>query len=147
MLYTWEDGEDTRRVWLQPTLVIQPTTNNTADDVVIGEAGAESIVERQERHTGMDTLPVFRSDAGTLMTLPGGVLVVLDPDWSQTKANAFFATNGIKLQRVEPQNFATNAFLITTEPGLPSLELANALADEDGVIISSPNWRSQVALR
>ena len=37
-----------------------------------------------------------------------------------------------------------NGFLIETEPGFPSLELANALVDQDGLLISSPNWWTEV---
>ena len=35
-----------------------------------------------------------------------------------------------------------NGFLVETEPGFPSLELANALAAQAGVWVSSPNWWS-----
>ena len=81
------------------------------------------------------------------MTLPGGVLLVLDGAWSQARVDTFFADLGIATHRVEQQRFVPNAFLIETAPGLPSLELVNALADEEGVVISSPNWRTEVELR
>ena len=147
VLYTWRDGDRTRSAWLQNDLVLQQTSENTADDVVIREGPTESIVERQPRHDGLSTQPVFRSDSGSLATLPGGVLLVLDGEWSQTQVDTFFAGQGIAATRVEPQSFVPNAFLIETAPGLPSLELANALADEAGVLISSPNWRTEVELR
>ena len=145
--YTWQDGDRTRSAWLQTDLVLQETSKNTADDVVVREGPEESIVERQPRHDGLSTQPVFRSDSGSLTTLPGGVLLVLDGEWSQTQVDTFFAGQGIAATRVEPQSFVPNAFLIETAPGLPSLELANALADEAGVLISSPNWRTEVELR
>ena len=145
--YTWQDGDRTRSVWLQTDLVLQQTSENTADDVVVREGPEESIVERQPRHDGLSTQPVFRSDSGSLTTLPGGVLLVLDGEWSQAQVDTFFAGQGIAAHRVEPQSFVPNAFLIETAPGLPSLEVANALADEAGVLISSPNWRTEVELR
>lgn len=133
-LYTWQDGEHTRQVWLQP-----------ADDTAASdEEGASG---RSSSRAGTSGSPVFRDDSGRLMTLPGGVLLVLDPEWDQSRIAAFFATNGIALSRVDKEDFATNAFFISTDPGLPSLQLANELADEEGVLISSPNWRSQVVLR
>ncbi len=143
MLYTWQDGDRTRRAWLQTDLVLQQTSENTANDVVVREGRAESIVERQPRHDGQSTLPVFRSDSGSLTTLPGGVLLVLDGEWSQAQVDAFFAGQGITADRVEEQSFVPNAFLVDTAPGFPSLELANALAGEEGVVISSPDGSNE----
>ena len=40
--------------------------------------------------------------------------------------------------------FLENGFLVETEPGFPSLELANALASQDGVVMSSPNWWTEI---
>ena len=147
VLHSWQDGARTRRAWLQTGLVLQPSTRNTDDDVVIRGSGQGSIVERTPRHDSEDTQPVFRSEAGTLMTLPGGVVLVLDPDWGEKRINAFFADHGIASDQAEERSFAPNAFLIETSPGFASLELANALAGEEGVLISSPNWRSEIVLR
>ena len=74
------------------------------------------------------------------MTLPGGVLLVLSSEWSLTETNAFFSNNGIKMDRVSELDYVANGFFIETEPGFPSLDLANALAMQEGVEISSPNW-------
>ena len=43
--------------------------------------------------------------------------------------------------------FLENGFLVQTEPGFPSLELANELAAQEGVVISSPNWWREVETR
>ena len=145
--YTWRDGDRTRSARLQLHLVLQRSSDNAADDVVLRNDGVESIVERQARHGERGGLPVFRSEGGALMTLPGGVLLVLDPDWDETRINRFFSANAIKPGRVTAQAFADNAFLVETDPGFPSLELANALAGQDGVLIASPNWRSEVMPR
>ena len=132
--YTWQDGEHTRRVWLGPA----------EDAGASGEVGASG---RSDSQADSDGSPVFYDDSGRRMTLPGGVLLVLDAEWDQSRVEGFFAANGIALSRVEEEDFATNAYFISTDPGLPSLLLANELADEEGVLISSPNWRSQVVLR
>ena len=87
-----------------------------------------------------DTLPVFRSESGELMTLPGGVLLVLSAQWSRSETNAFFSSNGIKMDRVSELGYVANGFFIETEPGFPSLDLANELAALEGVDVSSPNW-------
>ena len=137
-VYTYEDGDRTVRVRLQSDLEV-------SEDSSVARGGGEHIVtkdsstkDRSETSTGQ---PVFRSESsGTLMTLPGGVLLVLDAEWSTAETNAFFARNRIKLSRVSDLDVAANSFLVETEPGFASLNLANTLAAQDGVLISSPNW-------
>lgn len=146
VLYTWDDGGDTRRVWLRSDLVVQPTNENAPRDDVVRSGAAESVVKSQPRHNEANSEPVFRTQSGQLATLPGGVILVLDRSWDQARVDGFFANRGIARGRVQDLTFAPNAFLVETEPGLPSLELANALAGLDGVVISSPNWRSELVL-
>ena len=145
--YTWQDGEHTRRVYLQPDLVLQDPADNTSEDVVVRAGRMENVVQRTARHGEQDTLPVFRSASGSIMTLPGGVLLVFDEQWDQRRINTFVATNGIAKGSIRALDFTPNAFFIDTAPGLPSLELANALAAEEGVVIASPNWRREVVPR
>ena len=146
-VYTWQDGEHTRRVRLVPGFVVQRSAMNRADDVVLADDGVRSLVQRQDRH-GAAAEPVFLAESGGgLMTLPGGALLALDPAWDEARINRFFSDNNIEWSRVTKQEFADNAFLVETAPGLPSLQLANALAVQAGVLISSPNWRQGSALR
>ena len=132
-VYTYEDGDRTVRVRLQSDLEV-------SGDSSVARGSGEHIVTKDSsrRSTGQ---PVFRSESsGTLMTLPGGVLLVLDAEWSTAETNAFFARNRIKLSRVSDLDVAANSFFVETEPGFASLNLANTLAAQDGVLISSPNW-------
>ena len=139
-VYTWQDGDRTQRVLLQENLAAQKTDTTTSGDVVVAKAGETSIVLKQagpEQEGG----PVFRSESGgTLMTLPGGVLVKLDNNWDQETVEKFLSDNGIDTDSVSPIGFIENAFFVETEPGFASLELANSLAVKEGVEISSPNW-------
>ena len=145
-IYTWEDGDRTRRVWLQVDLVAQSSAVTRADDIVTRDDGRTSVVQKQSWHAESDTQPVFRSQSGDLLTLPGGVLLFLDPTWDEERVSGFFLENGIDRQSAQRQNYGENAFFLETEPGLPSLVLANELAGQDGVLISSPNWGMEVAL-
>ena len=141
---TWDDGDSTMRVLLQNDLAVQKTAANTSEDVVVAEGAEDSVVHKQAGH-GSDARPVFRSElGGGLMTLPGGVLLALDPGWDDAQVEDFFSHNDISTDRISELGFLQNGFLIQTEQGFPSLELANALADQDGVLISSPNWRTEV---
>ena len=140
-VHTWEDGDRTMRVVLQNDLVVQKTAANTPEDVVVSEGAGDSVVRKQARH-GPDALPVFRSESGAgLMTLPGGVLLALDPAWDDAQVEEFFSNNEISAERVSELGFLQNGFLIETEPGFPSLELANQLARPGG----RPDLQSQLA--
>lgn len=142
--YTWEDGDRTLTVLLQEDLTVQKTSEISASDVVLVKGAVESIVERQSQH-GTDDGPVFKSESGGgLMTLPGGVLLALDPEWDQAEVDSFFEEHGIATDEVSDLGFIENGFLVDTDSGFPSLDLANELAGEDGVLISSPNWAREV---
>ena len=142
--YSWEDGDRTLNVVLQEDLVVQKTSEVTAADVVVSKGVVDSIVEKQAGH-GSDAGPVFKSESGgELMTLPGGVLLALDPTWDGTQVEDFFSENGISADHVSELDFIENGFVVETGAGFPSLDLANELASQDGVLISSPNWSREV---
>ena len=147
-VYTWQDGDRTERVYLASDLTVQANADTTDDDEVVVRGASESIVRSPPGGEGATTSkPVFRSQGGALMTLPGGVLLVLDDAWDPARVKRFFADNGISTGDVEERDWAVNAFFIRTAPGFASLNLANALAPLEGVEISSPNWQTQVTTR
>ena len=145
--YTWRDGDVTRRVRVQLDLVSQPSSQNRVSDVVVVDGGGRSVVRKRADDTAGTGDPVFRAESGQLMTLPGGVLVMLDGDWDSARIERFFSENSIAMSRVEEQIFAPNAFLVSTDPGFPSLQVANALAGQDGVIFAVPDWQTETTER
>ena len=145
--YTWEDGDRTLGVVLQTDLSVQNNSSINTTDTVVSKGVQESIVQVQDAHD-QNSLPVFRSQSGgELMTLPGGVLLALDPEMDQTEVESFFSQNHISLDRVSELDFIENGFFVNTGPGFPSLELANQLANQDDVLISSPNWQAERELK
>lgn len=141
--YSWKDGDRTLNVVLQDDLVVQDSGDIAPGAEVVARGAADSIV-RVKSAGNEDSLPVFRSQSGGgLMTLPGGVLLSLDAEWDEDQVESFFSQNGISMDQVEPLGFLPNGFLVKTAPGFPSLELANSLAAQDGVEVSSPNWWTQ----
>ena len=142
-VYTWQDGDRTMRVRLQPDLTVRDEGAVAAGDEIVAMTTEGGIVRNDERSDA--GAPVFRSESGALMTLPGGVLLVLDAGWSRTETNAFFAWNAIRPGRVSELGYIPNGFFVETEPGFPSLELANTLAGQEGVVVSSPNWWTEIA--
>ena len=146
-VYTWQDGDRTLRVVLESRQAVHETVADTTEDSEV-EKGASDNVVRERSGPGRDGQLVFRSESGgELMTLPGGIILALDPEWDQHTVESFFSRNGIALGRTSELDFLPNGFFVETEPGFPSLELANTLADQDGVILSSPNWSREVELK
>ena len=148
-VYTWEDGDRTLRVRLQPGLRVREDGELGEREFLVARAQDKMIVRSESRADAAadadadpagDGQPVFRSESGTLMTLPGGVVLIFHPSVSDAARAAFFAANGIDSDRVSPLGTMPGAFLVETEPGFPSLDLANALAGQPGVDVSSPNW-------
>ena len=75
-------------------------------------------------------------------------MLALDPEWDQAAVEKLFlAATAYRLDRASELDFLDNGFFVETEPGFPSLELANDLAGQEGVIISSPNWAREVELK
>ena len=144
--YTWEDGDRTLTVTLQTDLVIKERAGEALTDVLATTPSGS--VTRSANSGGRGTgLPVFNSPSGALMTLPGGVLLLLDQDWPEARVKRFFADNAISRSDVSELGWIDNGYFIATAPGFPSLTLANALAGQEGVEISSPNWWQEVELK
>ena len=139
VLYTYHDGDAERRVWLVPG-IRTPVQDSVGDAGAEGQTGSQGDLAANSQSAG-DAL-VFVSESGTEMTLPGGVALVLDPGLSGEEVDQFLTGNGISPSRVSDLVWIDNGFLVEAEPGLASLELANALAPQEGVVISSPNWSS-----
>ncbi len=152
-VYTWHDGDRMGEARLQLDLVVITEDVIAPNEDVVADMGDGQIVTRSAEEAGgasraagssgeagTSSQPVFLSESGELMTLPGGVVLVLDEDWDSDSADGFLARNGISRDRVSELDYLTNGFFVETEPGFPSLELANALAAQDGVELSSPNW-------
>ena len=71
-VYSWHDGDRVLTVQLQRSLVAERPAG--------GSAARSEIVRRDEKRASTVADPVFRSPSGALMTLPGGILLLLDPE-------------------------------------------------------------------
>ncbi len=139
-VYTWRDGDREMRS------VLQNDASDPKDDDVEGSNAGVTVKGVQS--SGKDSgdaedkvLPEFRMESGGgLMTLPGGVILLLDPEWDEAAVNSFFTSNSISTDDVKELGFVDNGYLVNTEAGFPSLNLANELAGKMGVISASPNW-------
>ena len=157
-VYTYNDGDRTLKVILQEDLVLTRASPALgASSEVLASVGDAVIVRLRPEEPDADdpnaaaspssaqavrpadAQPVFRSESGALMALPGGAIVIFDEAWDRARAMRFFAAEGIPRDRISPLPL-DNAWLVETAPGFPSLELANRLSGRPGVDVSSPNW-------
>lgn len=145
-VYTWRDGDRTLKVHLQEDLVVSRKGIVAAGATAIARTGNGTIV-RVASASEVEGQPVFRSTSGALMTLPGGILLIFDPGWGEAESDRFFAANGIAKERLSPLGAIPNGFVVETEPGFASLNLANSLAGKAGVEVSSPNWWREIATK
>ena len=167
-VHTWQDGDRTVGARLQLDLVVlDDGTIVPRDEIVAGTGNTESVPRSPDDGSKSDSAsggksddtggatsdsssgpqPVFLSESGELMTLPGGVIVALNAEWDTDATAAFFTRNGIELHRVSELSYVTNGFFVQTGPGFASLDLANALAGQAGVELSSPNWSRERTTR
>ena len=142
--HTWQDGDRTITVLLQQDLTIDEDGRITEKTASTNQSGATGLGSRDQEEPS-DQPPVFRSHSGTLMTLPGGIMLALDPAWNKVQTDAFFKSHSIEPSRVSELDYLANGFFVETGSGFPSLELANSLAAQGGVVAASPNWRQQVS--
>ena len=149
------DGDRRLSVTLRRDLVlIGSDVNLEGDSNVLASVGDSSFIVRlppedddpnavssahRAAYRAAGAQPVFLSESGTLMVLPGGVVVLFDEAWTRAQATRFFAAEGVPQARVT-ELALRNAYLVETDPGLPSLHLANRLAQRPGVDVASPNW-------
>ena len=139
--YAWQDGDRTMTVKLQTDLVVEKGSGGLPRSAVSADEGGNNVVRSADGQSKSDTLPVFRSESGCADDPPrrrsAGAQLRMEPGGNE---RFFLRATGSRLDRVSELDYAVNGFFVETEPGFPSLDLANALAAQDGVEISSPNW-------
>ncbi len=145
--FTWRDGDEVHKVYLVEDV------DGVMEELEEVATKGNSLAERRHGQRWLAAVgaaqtaeaPVFRSPGGSLMTLPGGVLVLLRegvPD-----GIAFLAANGVAPGRVEPVAGLERTWFVSTRPGFASLELANRLTLLEQVEVSIPNWLREEGTR
>ena len=89
--------------------------------------------------TATPEIPVFATETGQLLAPVGGVILILEESWTNATIETFLDRHGIA-DDADPLEWLKNGYSVRTEPGLAALELANRLADLEGVVLSTPNW-------
>lgn len=167
---TWYDGKHKRSVWLKSDLLAEFPANGklsrqstvaAGEYKLISERGSVRIWQTktnlntagQQRSASQNLTPVFRDapgDGGSMRALPGGLILILNPDLTQEQVDAWIDNKQLNIEK--ELNISTYAYFIKTSPGLASLELANQLVEEDKGSIeyvqsATPNWWTERAIR
>lgn len=80
--------------------------------------------------------PVFHIN-GQRMALPGGVLVTFEPGWSADQVAQWAQAQQLELGHKLNMG---NVYLVGSDVGLASLDLANRIHESGQVVSASPNW-------
>ncbi len=164
LAYVWYDGDQERKIWLNPTLLAEFNPNP------VGESALKSVsplaqtlpskhrgirLWRIEPATSSESIsrrlkslqpsgvysPVFHegpSEAASLRLVPGNIIVYLNPSWNQAAVLSWASVR--KLEILRQLEVGPNIFLIKTGPGLEALETANMLYRSGEVIAAFPDW-------
>ena len=154
--YTYHDGKRERTIYLQTDLVAQfgrqsapmatqAEANFQSRQVRIwklkGDSKLKSLIQEKASLSkeGFDS-PVFTNgkNGGSKRALPGNVIVSLEVHWGQEQVQAWAENQNLKLLKKLP--LKGNLFLVATQPGWPSLDVANKLRNQNGVLWATPNW-------
>ena len=112
--------------------------------VLLYELESDSLTETEQFFTTADSAlsPVFAERGGGLKALPGGVIILFKSDNTREDMENFLAAEGIAAQ-ARKASWHKRGYIIEASPGLPSLHLANRLAERKDVLaIASPDWWS-----
>lgn len=162
--YYWYDGQQKRKVWLNPILVAEFRQDTWDDGLIrnrfpaarlwkrlpgmrIFRVGTESpedvllsqgVISAQVRSR---LSPVFQNTPaveGGLRSLPGNVIVYLNPKWGREQVEHWLEQGGY--EAVKRLDVRPNAYILKTEPGIEALKLANRLYESGGVVAAFPDW-------
>ena len=169
--YEWYDGRQKRTVWLNPGLLAEfrlgtlegGKTQKPLPGVSLQKqrhgvriwkidtgSVAETFSERRDSDLRLQAgyAPVFHdvpNASGSMRSLPGNVIVYLDPDWGADRIGQWLQQNGyLVVKRLEMR---ANAYILKTGTGIEALQLANKLYQSGQVVAAFPDWWLETATR
>lgn len=132
----WHDGERRRPLWIDPGYVADFTESRAGKDRIVESA--------QVRKDTAGVSPLFRdAPGGSPRALPGGVIVQLRDPVDEAGARRLLESLGLTPLRA----IGAHSWLVASAPGLPALELANALHGVPALAGAQPNWWQPRALK
>jgi len=168
--YAWHDGEREQTVWLNPALVAEFSTLPEDESAVKraypaaqaepgsrgiariwrvdGDAAERVLREARAANPVGKYSPVFSdgaADGARKRALPGDIIVVFKPEWTESRINAWAAALGLPI--ASKLEIGPNVYVLKTEAGLGALATANRIHKSGEVVSAQPNWWVEVTTR
>lgn len=137
----WYDGDQRRTLWSDAEVVANFSGHGGQKSRVLEPA----VIAKRE---APGRSPVFRDSrdgSGAARALPGGVIVGFHASSSDAQRRALLTRHG--LEPVRELGDGSGLWLVRSEPGLPSLDLANRLYESGDFASAAPNWWQPRALK
>jgi len=169
--YVWYDGDQKRKVWLNPGLIAEFQHDAAGKSLIKNSYPAASVrkihhririweqkkepFKNQVLNRNASTIPTQSSfspvfhdtstSSGSIRALPGNLIVYLNPNWGQDEITRWIALRGLEV--VNKIGFRPNALVLKTEPGIKALQLANDLYESGEVVAAFPDWWLEGTMR
>lgn len=165
--YQWYDGDKKKTVYLDETMIADFNPQSAATTKAASNSGLTAArttggatlwkVTSGSTKSSLSTIksanqpgaysPVFRSSQanGQTSALPGNVIVQFASDWDEAKVRQWVSEQGQSI--ASKASFGINFYILSTPPGMESLEIANRLYETGEVLLASPNWWKEPHLR
>ncbi len=165
--YYWYEGTHKHTVWMSPRLVAEFYRGKLVDSPLkkaypgaklhsspgafirlwrLDGTSPDAVAAKMKTEPNETRYsPVFtdRAGGGERRALPGGILVTLDPSWTDSQVQAWLTQHGLVV--VRKMEGLPNVMLIQTGPGLEALEKANGLVESGEVVAAEPDWWHEMA--
>jgi hypothetical protein len=136
----WYDGDVRRPLYVDDTQVADFSEGRDPKSPVLRSAIAAKAAGASSPAPGAQS-PVFKDAAhagARSRALPGGVVVRLKQPLPEGQAREFLRQRG--LEPLRPIGEHSGMWLVQSEPGVKSLDLANQLHESGEFAGASPNW-------
>ena len=156
---TWYDGKRATKAWLNPRVLFvwpKPMSGPSGPPVTgakpIGVLGAKAwllpegttaaaVIARAPPKRAATLSPGYHVAAHSrsrMQSLPGGVVLQLDPKWSADRIAKWARRH--KVAGLRKTTVGPGWHFAPTAAGTPSLELAKRLRETGDLLVCSPNW-------
>jgi hypothetical protein len=162
--YSWHDERGEHHLALKPDLVAefsprsssniaitQPlaeshkaSRGNTQVWKIIGETAEQTMQKSRSSYPSGKYSEVFE-EGGQLRALPGNIIVRFKPDWTAYMIQNWLQAQQLTLQR--KLEIGINTYLIKSEPGITSLNLANRIHNSGDVLFAQPDWWEEISTK
>ncbi len=86
--------------------------------------------------------PVFIDPSGRKRVLPGNIIVFMKKGMNEGDVITWAGAKGLKIIKIVSRY--SNSYVLSTPPGIESLNMSNELNNDESVVASTPDWWTEV---